>query len=314
MQEPASRPAPERPLAVLARLAVVIAVIAGTTLFAVLAGELIVSADRGDRAAVRLPVAGGAPPTTLPASPGATTSPRPDPSPTPTAPPASPVPTASPTTEPSATPTATPEPRILAAPYLVGGRTYAGLEVQVDTALAARFDGSVEVRIYQLIGGSIRIGSNVPSLPFFPYITVVSADRRMIYRPGALGVDTELLVRDGQRIAVGEPLFRQIGPGRSSWATFYDAGSPFQVVVSLQALPSGRDLDPRDSFADWSRTPRPIDRSPSFSGRTLDRRARDVADQPHRWVVRIAIAEVDGDGPPARQGSESRRRVRGLIA
>jgi len=51
-------------------------------------------------------------------------------------------------------------------------------------------------------------------------------------------------VRDGQRIGAGEPLFRQSGAGRSSWATFYDPGSPFQVVVSVQALPSGRDLDP----------------------------------------------------------------------
>jgi len=167
-----------------------------------------------------------------------------------TTPSTSAMPTASPRMEPSPTPTAAPEPRILAAPYVVGGRTYAGLEVQAGTVLAARFDGSVEVRMYQLIGGSIRIGSNVPSLPFFPYVTVVSADRRMTYRAGALGVDTEVLVRDGQLIGAGEPLFRQIGPGRSSWATFYDADSPFQVVVSLQALPSGRELDPLSYFAD----------------------------------------------------------------
>ena len=231
MSEPASRPAFERLLAlVVIVVAVVAAIIAAMTLLEVLTGKLIVTGDRGDLAAVRLPVTGGV------ASPTAAL-------------PASSVPTASPRTEPSPTPTPTPEPRILATAYLSGGRTYAGLEVKSETVLTARFDGVVEIRTYQLIGGSVRVGSNIPSLSFYPYITVVSADRRMTYRPGALGVDAELLVRDGQLVGAGERLFRQIGPGRSSWATFY-ADSPFQVVVSLQALPSGRELDPLSYFAD----------------------------------------------------------------
>jgi hypothetical protein len=32
--------------------------------------------------------------------------------------------------------------------------------------------------------GEVRVGSNVPALPFFPYVAVVSADRRIIYREG----------------------------------------------------------------------------------------------------------------------------------
>jgi hypothetical protein len=147
-------------------------------------------------------------------------------------------------------PTVTPSqaPAIVAMQYLSGGHTYAGLEVRSGTVVTAALDGAVEVRTYQLIDGSVRVGSNVPSLPFYPYITVVSPDSRMTYRPGALGSDVEVLVADGQQIRVGGPLFRQLGPGRSSWATFYDPGAPFQVVVSVQAVPSGRDLDPLSFF------------------------------------------------------------------
>jgi hypothetical protein len=57
-----------------------------------------------------------------------------------------------------------------------------------------------------------------------------------------------VLVQDGQQIRVGAPLFRQLGAGPSSWTTFYDPAAPFQVVVSLQAVPSGLDLDPLSVF------------------------------------------------------------------
>jgi hypothetical protein len=160
---------------------------------------------------------------------------------------------ATPTPEPTATPSPSPSPTpppIVATRYRSGGRNYVGLEVPADTTLAARFDGVVEVRVYQFINGGVWIGSNVASLPFFPYVIVTSADRRMTYRPGALGSATELLVRDGQRVTAGESLFRVIGEGRSSWATFYDARVPYQVVVSLQAMPSGRELDALGHFVD----------------------------------------------------------------
>jgi len=150
---------------------------------------------------------------------------------------------------PSPTVTASQAPAIVAAQYLSGGHTYAGLEVRTGTVVTAALDGVVEVMMYQLIDGSVRVGSSVPSLPFYPYITVVSADSRMTYRPGALGSDVEVLVADGEQIRVGGPLFRELGAGRSSWATFYDPGIPFQVVVSVQAVPSGRDLDPLSFFS-----------------------------------------------------------------
>jgi hypothetical protein len=150
---------------------------------------------------------------------------------------------------PSPTVTASQAPAIVAAQYLSGGHTYAGLEVRTGTVVTAALDGVVEVRMYQLIDGSVRVGSSVPSLPFYPYITVVSADSRMTYRPGALGSDVEVLVVDGEQIRVGGPLFRELGAGRSSWATFYDPGIPFQVVVSVQAVPSGRDLDALSFFS-----------------------------------------------------------------
>lgn len=160
--------------------------------------------------------------------------------------------TPSPTSEPTATPSPSPSPTpsIAVTRYRSGGRNYVGLEVRAGTAFPARFDGVVEVRVYQFINGEVWIGSNVASFPFFPYVAVTSGDRRMTYRPGALGSDTELLVRDGQRIANGESLFRVIGEGRSSWATFYDARVPFQVVVSLQATPSAREMDAFGYFVD----------------------------------------------------------------
>jgi hypothetical protein len=156
----------------------------------------------------------------------------------------SPAPTSSATPLATFVPSLEPVPAIVVLPYRSGGRSYAGIEVRPGTVFLAPLEGTVEVRLYQYINNDVRVGSNVPSLPFFPYVKVVSSDRRLTFRPGALGADTELLVRDAQQVDVGAPLFRTIGPGRSSWATFYDPTIPFQVVASLQILPSGRELDP----------------------------------------------------------------------
>jgi hypothetical protein len=111
-------------------------------------------------------------------------------------------------------------------------------------SFVAPFAGTVEVRTYQLIDGEVRLGSNIPSLAFYPYISVVTADRRITYRPGTLGSVTELVARDGAAVAAGDPLFRLVAPGRSSWTTFYNSNATYDVVVSLQAIPSGRDIDP----------------------------------------------------------------------
>ena len=183
---------------------------------------------------------------------------QPSPSPTPT-----PSPTVSPavlsdiaTPNPSPTPTATPEPSPTetAAPteapvaltsFRFGGRSYVGVVVpEAGRTFVAPFAGTVEVLTYQFIDGEVRLGSNVPSLPFYPYISVVAPDRKITYRPGTLGAITEVLARNGTQVGVGDALFRLVAQGRSSWATFYNSSAPYQVVVSLQGLPSGRDLDP----------------------------------------------------------------------
>ena len=157
-----------------------------------------------------------------------------------------PSPTVTPTPEPSPTATALPPEAPLAlTAFRFGGRGYVGIAVpEVGRTFAAPFAGTVEVRTYQFIDGEVRLGSNVPTLPFYPYVSVVAPDRRITYRPGMLGSVTELIARDGAQVGAGDALFRLVAPGRSSWATFYNSSAPYEVVVSLQAVPSGRDLDP----------------------------------------------------------------------
>jgi hypothetical protein len=199
-----------------------IVLVAGAT--AVIAGLMVAGAIGTVAAAVRVPSTAQAP-ATAPAAASVTSSLRPTPSAAPS-------------------PTAAPVPAIAVSPYRSGGRSYAGIEARAGTVFGAPLEGIVEIRLYQYINNEVRVGSNVPSLPFFPYVTIVAPDRRLTFRAGALGVDSELLTRDGQRVGVGAPLFRTTGPGRSSWATFYDRTIPFQVVASLVSLPSLRDLDP----------------------------------------------------------------------
>jgi hypothetical protein len=166
----------------------------------------------------------------------------------PTASPAtSPVPTASPTDPP---PTATPTPLSSAGQsftveaYTNGGRRYAALTAAVGHVYLAPIGGTVRVQTYQLIEGEVRVGSFVPSLPFFPYVTIESAERRVIYRPGALNTDTEMLIKDGERAEPGTPLFKTVGEGASSWRTFYDRRVTANVIASVAALPSGAQVDP----------------------------------------------------------------------
>lgn len=159
-----------------------------------------------------------------------------------------PSPTAAPTAPPaSATPTPTPSPTpdpLTATAYTSSGKRYAALSAPVGYVYRAPIAGTVQVRRYQLINGEVRVGSEVASLPFFPYVTLESAERRIIYRPGALNADTELLVKDGDRVELGTPLFKTIGEGASSWRTFYDRGVTANVMASVAALPSGAEVDP----------------------------------------------------------------------
>jgi hypothetical protein len=164
--------------------------------------------------------------------------------------------TASPTTTstPSATATPTPSPTPSAGPmtvaaYASGGKRYAALRAPVDYVYVAPVAGTVRVQLYQLIDGQVRVGSNVTALPFFPYVTVSSADRRIIFRPGALNADTQMLIKDGELAEPGTPLFKTVGEGASSWRTFYDRVVTANVIVSVAALPSGAELDPVAFFA-----------------------------------------------------------------
>jgi len=173
----------------------------------------------------------------------ATATPPPPPPSTPSA-----SPTLAPTAAPAApTPTpsasATPDP-MTAARYISSGKRYAALSAPVGYVFLAPLAGTVRVSLYQFIDGEVRAGSSVPSLPFFPYVTLESPDRRIIYRPGALNADTELLVKNGDRAEIGTPLFKVIGEGASSWRTFYDRGVTANVIASVAALPSGSELDP----------------------------------------------------------------------
>ena len=176
-----------------------------------------------------------------------------------TPPPSTPIPSIAPTsppppTDPPATATPTPSPTppsetVAIAPYTSGGRRYAALRAPVGHVYVAPIAGTVRVQTYQLIDGEVRVGSFVPSLPFFPYITIESIDRRVIFRPGALNADTELLIKDRERAEPGTPLFKTVGEGASSWRTFYDRGMTANVVASVAALPSGVEVDPVAFFA-----------------------------------------------------------------
>ena len=144
-------------------------------------------------------------------------------------------------------PTMSPVPTL--SPYALtafrfSGHSYLGItNTASEATFAAPFAGKVDVRTYQFIDGDVRVGSNVTSLPFFPYVAVSSSERRIVYRPGAVGTVTDLLVSDGVSVQAGDPLFRLIAPGPSSWVTFYDQKVPYQVVVSLQRTNGSGDLD-----------------------------------------------------------------------
>lgn len=162
--------------------------------------------------------------------------------PTTASPSVSPTETAVPST-PTPPPTTRPETTTVTA-YARGGRRYAALRAPVDHVYLAPIAGTVRVQLYQFIDGEVRVGSNVPSLPFFPYVTLQSTDRRIIFRPGALNSDTQMLVKDGERAESGTPLFKTVGAGPSSWRTFYDRAVTANVIATVAALPSGVELDP----------------------------------------------------------------------
>ena len=149
------------------------------------------------------------------------------------------------TPTPGAQPTPAP---VMVAAYQNAGRRFAALTVSPGHTLTAPISGIASVVLYQFLAGEIRVGSNVPSEPFFPYITITSDDRRVILRPGALDRDVKLIVKDGQPVAAGSPLFTVVGAGPSSWRTFYDSAVAAQVIASVTDRSSGAEVDPVPFF------------------------------------------------------------------
>lgn len=154
-------------------------------------------------------------------------------SPTATPVPTTPAPTPTfATLPPSPSPTAS-LPPIEMQPYTLNGKSYTGVIAPVGAIFVAPFEARVEVIVYQLIDGEIRSGTDVAGIPSYPYVFLHTGDRTMKFRPGALETDTEIIVT-ASRVSEGDPLFRVIGAGASSWRDFYDATVGAQIIVSLE--------------------------------------------------------------------------------
>jgi hypothetical protein len=126
------------------------------------------------------------------------------------------------------------------------GLRLAALTIPAGYTVTSPIAGKVTIAVYQFVNGEIRQG--VTDQPSYPYVFVTSADREIKLRPGVLDKDVQLIVKDGDTVAAGAPLFRTVGTGASSWATFYDNGVTAQVVASVTAQPSGAEVDPVPVF------------------------------------------------------------------
>ncbi|MDE3193415.1 MAG: hypothetical protein KGN00_06980 [Chloroflexota bacterium] len=127
--------------------------------------------------------------------------------------------------------------------YAFNGHSYTGVSLGRGWTVTAPFDGTVELHVYQLVGGEIREFANASGVPAYPYVIVNAADgRKMIYRPGAVDSDTHVLVSADRKVRAGDDLFTVVGAGPSSWHDFYDQSISFQIVVSLSTA-AGADAD-----------------------------------------------------------------------
>lgn len=175
----------------------------------------------------------------------------PSPTPVATTPPAPMRVTPAPTTAPPATPTPTPAPTadpMVVTAYSGQGIQLAALTIPAGYTVTSPIDGSVRIEVYQFIGGEIRTGAEAAGEPSFPYIFIRSASREIKIRPGAIDRDIQLLVKDGDNVPAGTPLFKTLTTGASSWKTFYDSAVTAQVLVSVTEQPSGAEVDPVPVF------------------------------------------------------------------
>jgi len=161
---------------------------------------------------------------------------------------ATPVPTVAPTATRTAPPTpqtATPDPMVVTG-FQGQGLRLAALAIPAGYTVTSPIAGKVKIDLYQYIDGDIRQG--VTGQPSYPYVFVTSADREIKLRPGVVDRDVQLLVKDGDTVAAGAPLFKVLTAGTSSWQTFYDRGVTAQVVVSARSLPADEQIDPVPLF------------------------------------------------------------------
>jgi len=158
---------------------------------------------------------------------------------------ATPVPTPTRTVAPTPQPTPTPDPLVVTA-YSGQGLRLAALTIPANYTVTSPIAGTITIEIYEFVDG--RIVTGVTDQTAYPYVYVKSADRSIKLRPGAIGTDIQLLVKDGDTVTAGAPLFKTLTTGASSWATFYDKGVTAQVIASVTAQPSGNELDPVPVF------------------------------------------------------------------
>jgi len=155
------------------------------------------------------------------------------------------APTPAPTITPVPTPTKDP---LTVAAYSGQGIRLAALGMPVGYTLTSPITGTVTVIEYQFIDGEVRSGANLTDRASFPYVLIRSSDREIKLRPGALGKDVQLMVKDGDTIAAGAPVLKIVGSGASSWATFYDKAVTAQVMASVTTRPQGTEVDPVPVF------------------------------------------------------------------
>ena len=153
--------------------------------------------------------------------------------------------TAAPAASATPRPTSTPDPLVVTG-FRGQGLPLAALTVPAGYTFTSPVAGTVKIELYQFIDGGIRQGAT--DQPSYPYVYVTAADRQIKLRPGLVDTDVQLLVKDGDTVAVGAPLFKTLTTGASSWHTFYDAAILAQVVASVKLQPSGTDIDPVPTF------------------------------------------------------------------
>ncbi len=159
------------------------------------------------------------------------------------------APTATRTVAPSPTPAPTPAPTtdpMVVTAYQGQGLRLAAIKIPTGYTFTSPIAGKVSIELYQFADGQIKTGFD--DQPTYPYIYVTSADRKIKLRPGVIDKDIQMLVKDGDTVSAGAPLFRTLTTGASSWATFYDASVTAQVVGSAIALPANVEIDPVPIF------------------------------------------------------------------